>query len=126
MRVLAGLVVSLALAGAAAAAPITVTITAANHAPKVNVPWAYSVKVTDGSGKTVAAKLSMVVIDPIGGVHPVEFFKKKTFVTNVAIKGVFSDKIVWPPASVGYVLKLRATAKAGGVVARKIFSLKVK
>lgn len=126
MRLIAALVVSLALAGAAAAAPIKVTITAANHAPKVNVTWKYSVKVVDASGKPVAAKLSLAVIDPVGGVHPVEFLKKKKYVTKFPISGVFSDAIIWPPASVGYVLKLRATAVANGVTATTIFTLKVK
>lgn len=126
MRLIVALAVSLALAGAAAAAPITVTITAANHAPKVNVVWKYSVKVTGASGKPVAAKLSMAVIDPIGGVHAVEFLKKKKYVTNFPISGVFSDAIIWPPTAFGYLLKLRATAVVGGVKATKIFTLKVK
>lgn len=110
---------------ASAAGPIKVTISAPTK-PKVNVPWAYTVKVVDGSGKPVAAKLSVVVVDPLGTPHPVEFYKKPTFVTNVAIEGVFSDKIVWPPTSVGYLLKLRATAKAGTVKASKTLALTVK
>ncbi len=110
---------------ARAAGPIKVTISAPAK-PKVNVPWAYSVKVVDAKGKPVAAKLSMVVIDPVGGVHPVEFFKKKPTVTNYPINGTFSDKIIWPPASVGYVLKLKATARAGGVTGSVIVKLIVK
>lgn len=131
MRVSALLLVVTALLAASvagssqAASPIKVTISAPVK-PKVNVPWAYTVKVVDASGKPVAAKLSMVVVDPLGTPHPVEFFKKKRFVTNVAIKGVFSDKIIWPPTSVGYPLKLRATAKAGGVTASKILAVTVK
>ena len=108
-----------------AAGPIKVTI-AAPVKPKVNVPWKYSVTVRNAKGKLVAAKLSMVVIDPLGTAHPVEFFKKKTFVTSVAIKGVFRDRIIWPPASVGYPLKLRATVKAGGKTVKKTLALTVK
>ncbi len=114
------------VAGSAHAVGMLKVTISAPVKPKVNVPWAYSVKVVDASGKPVAAKLSLVVIDPLGTAHPVEFFKKKAFVTNVAIKGSFSDKIIWPPASVGYPLKLKATAKAGGVTASKILTLTVK
>ena len=125
LLVVVALLAATAAGSARAAGPIKVTISAPVK-PKVNVPWAYSVKVVDARGKPIAARLSLVVIDPLGTAHPVEFFKKKTFVTNVAIKGVFRDKIIWPPASVGYPLKLRATAKAGGVKASKILALTVK
>ncbi len=125
LLLVAALLAASVAGSASAAGPIKVTISAPVK-PKVNVPWAYSVKVVDATGKPVAAKLSLVVIDPLGTPHPVEFFKKPTFVTNVPIKGVFSDKIIWPPASVGYPLKLRATAKAGGVTASKTLALTVK
>ncbi len=125
LLLVAALLAASVAGSASAAGPIKVTISAPVK-PKVNVPWAYSVKVVDATGKPVAAKLSLVVIDPLGTPHPVEFFKKPTFVTNVPIKGVFSDKIIWPPASVGYPLKLRATAKAGGVKASKILAVTVK
>src|SRR3990172_1747726 len=125
LLLVAALVAASVAGSARAAGPIKVTISAPVK-PKVNVPWAYTVKVVDASGKPVAAKLSMVVVDPLGTPHPVEFFKKKTFVTNVAIKGVFSDKIIWPPASVGYPLKLRATVKVSGRTVKKTLALTVK
>ena len=50
------------------------TLMGGGHAPAINTRWAYSVKVTDAKGKPLAARLTAVVVDPIGGVHPVEFF----------------------------------------------------
>jgi len=125
LLVVVALLATTAAGSARAAGPIKVTISAPVK-PKVNVPWKYTVTVKNAKGKLVAAKLSMVVIDPLGTAHPVEFFKKKTFVTNVAIKGVFSDKIIWPPASVGYPLKLRAAVKVGGRTVKKTLTLTVK
>ena len=125
LLVVVALLAATAAGSARAAGPIKVTISAPVK-PKVNVPWKYTVTVKNAKGKLVAAKLSMVVIDPLGTAHPVEFFKKKTFVTNVAIKGVFRDKIIWPPASVGYPLKLRATVKVGGRTVKKTLALTVK
>src|SRR3990170_3980242 len=125
LLVVVALLAATAAGSARAAGPIKVTISAPVK-PKVNVPWKYTVTVKNAKGKLVAAKLSMVVIDPLGTAHPVEFFKKKTFVTNRAKKGLSSEKIIGPPASVGSPLKLRATAKAGGVTARKILTLTVK
>ena len=125
LLVVVALLATTAAGSARAAGPIKVTISAPVK-PKVNVPWKYTVTVKNAKGKLVAAKLSMVVIDPLGTAHPVEFFKKKTFVTNVAIKGVFRDKIIWPPASVGYPLKLRATVKVSGRTVKKTLALTVK
>jgi hypothetical protein len=102
-------------APAVAAAPKTfkASVTAPTHAPKINIHWPYQVTVTDLKGKPLAATLSLVVVDPVGGVHPVQYSYSKTKnVTNVPIKGTFRDYIIWPPASaVGLALKFRATLK---------------
>ncbi len=125
LLVAAALFAATSAGSAAVAPPFKVTISAPVK-PKVNVPWKYTVTVKNAKGKLVAARLSLVVIDPLGTAHPVEFYKKKTFVTNVAIKGVFRDRIIWPPASAGYPLKLRATVKAGGKTVKKTLALTVK
>ena len=90
------------------------TLMGGGHAPAINTRWAYSVKVTDAKGKPLAARLTAVVVDPIGGVHPVEFFSSsKKFVTNFPIKGKFRDAIIWPPESKGYALKFKLTVRVG-------------
>jgi hypothetical protein len=90
------------------------TLLAGGHAPAINTRWPYSVKVTNTKGKPLAARLTAVVVDPIGGVHPVEFFSSSTkHVTNFPIKGTFRDAIIWPPESKGYALTFRMTVRVG-------------
>jgi hypothetical protein len=106
---------SLAAAGAVALSggATKVTLTAAGHTPKIKVHWPYTVKVTKG-GKPAAARLSVAIVDPIGGVHPVQFGASKKYVTNWPFKGTFSDYLIWPADSaVGVPLKIRATVKVG-------------
>jgi hypothetical protein len=52
-------------------APFTTTMSTSGHTPKINTKWAYSIKVVDPAGKPIAATISAVVVDPIGGIHPV-------------------------------------------------------
>jgi hypothetical protein len=110
MKLVVVVVTALALQGAAFKA----TFVGGGHAPPINTRWAYSVKVTDAKGKALAARISAVVVDPIGAVHPVEFFSSATkHVTNFPIKGTFKDAIIWPPESGGYELTFRVTVKVG-------------
>jgi hypothetical protein len=108
---------SLAAAGAVAlsGSAAKVTLTAAGHTPKIKTHWPYSVKATVG-GKPAAARLSVAIVDPIGGVHPVQFGASKKYVTNWPFKGTFRDYLIWPASSaVGVPLKVRATVKIGKV-----------
>jgi hypothetical protein len=94
--------------------PFKATLTPAGHHPKVNTRWAYSVTVRNNTGKPIAAKITVQIKDPIGGVHPVEFFNVKKNVVNHPIKGVFRDAVTWPPESRGVPLTFRVIVKALG------------
>jgi hypothetical protein len=98
--------------------PFTATVTAAGHTPKIDTKWAYTVKVVDRAGKPVAATISIVVVDPIGGVHPVHRYASgQTLgkaVTKLPIKGVFSDAVRWPLDAKGYPLAFRVIVIAAG------------
>lgn len=96
------------------APPVKVAITAPGHTPKINVHWNYTIRVTRG-GKPVAARLSEAIVDPIGGVHPVEFGRNTRKIANWPISGTFKDFIIWPASSRGVPLKWRITVKVGGV-----------
>ena len=110
MKLVVVAVAALALQGATFKA----TLTAGGHAPPINTRWAYSVKVTDAKGKLLAARITIVVVDPVGGVHPVEFFSSAVkHVTNFPIKGTFKDAIIWPPESGGYELTFKVTVQVG-------------
>jgi hypothetical protein len=113
LRLAAVCLVALALPLSAGAAPaFKVTFTAAKHTPRVNERWPWSIKVTTNAGKPLAGRISAVVIDPIGGVHPVEFgCCKKKFITNVKISGSFRDWVQFPLAAKGYRVTFRVTVK---------------
>lgn len=116
LRLAALLLVALALplgAGAVSASPaFTVTFKASKHTPKVNEKWPWSVKVATAAGKPLAATISAVVVDPIGGVHPVEYGCCKTkFITNVKIKGTFGDFVKFPLSAKGYRVTFKVIVK---------------
>jgi hypothetical protein len=111
MTVVAVLLTLFALQGA----PFKATLTTAGHAPKVNARWAYSLKVRNNAGKPIAAKITVQTKDPLGGIHPIEFFNvKKNIVKYPIKKGVFRDAVTWPPESRGIPLTFRVIVFAAG------------
>jgi hypothetical protein len=94
----------------ATAGPVVV-FKATTHTPKVNTKWPWSITATKG-GKPVAGTVTAQVIDPVGGVHAVEFGGvKNRFVTNVKFKGRFSDFVIYPAISQGVRVTFRVTVK---------------
>lgn len=96
------------------ATPFKATLTTAGHTPKVNARWAYTVKVSSASGKPIAARITVQIKDPFGGVHPVEFYKVKKNIVGFPIKGVFRDAVNWPPESRKITLTFRVVVTAAG------------
>jgi hypothetical protein len=94
--------------------PFKATLTTAGHTPKVNSRWAYAVKVNNAAGKPIAARITVQIKDPFGGVHAVEFFNRKKNIVNVPIKGAFRDAANWPPESRGVPLTFRVSVTAAG------------
>ena len=114
MRVrIAALVLLLALVPSAAGAlPFKAKLTAATHTPTINTKWRYSVRVTNLKGQAITAKVTVQIVDPLGGVHPVEYgCCAKKFVTNVRIKGRFRDWVQYPLAAKGYRITFKVTVK---------------
>ena len=107
-------VIAAALAAATvAASPVKATLSAPGHTPKVNTKWHYTLRVTQG-GKPVSGRLTAQIVDPIGGVHLVQFGSTTRNIKNYPIKGVFRDYIIWPRSSDGIPLTLRFQINAGG------------
>src|SRR4051812_43688148 len=96
----------------AAAAPFSATITAPTHTPKVESRWSYSVRVADARGTPLAARVTVQVTDPFGGLHPVEFGTTMKPIVDWPVRGVFRDFVRWPRAASGFRLTLRVTVKA--------------
>lgn len=117
MRLLAIAAVALAVGAtalAATTASFRATLTAGSHKPAINTRWPYTVKVVDAKGKPLAARITVAVVDPIGGVHPTLYYlSTKKYVTNIAFKGTFRDAVKWPPESKGYPLTFRVTVRVG-------------
>ncbi len=95
-----------------AGSPLQVRLSAAGHAPKIKTHWAYTVRATL-AGKPATAKVTAQIVDPLGGMHPVGFGKKKGNVTNVPFKGTFSDFVIWPGSSTEIPLTFRLTVTSG-------------
>jgi len=100
-------------AAPAAAPPFHATLKAYTHTPKVNARWFYEVDVTTASGKPLLAKITVQIVDPFGGVHPVEFDACKSNIVDRPIMGVYADTVEFPPASRGFKATFRVTVTVG-------------
>ena len=119
---------TLAIAGAAlalvggSAAKFKVSLTAPTHQPRINVHWPYAVHLMR-AGKPLTGRITVQIVDPIGGVHAVQFGSTTTDITRFGFRGVFRDYIIWPPESRGIPLKLRVIVVRTGF--RKVISYAV-
>ena len=112
-----------ATALAVTAVPFKATLTVGTHHPAINTRWPYVVKVVDAKGKPLRARISVAVVDPLGGVHPTEYYLSKKLVTSIPFRGTFRDAVKWPPESKGYPLTFRVTVKVG--TAKKVLKYPV-
>jgi len=126
--VLVGLVL-VAVPVAVGAVGMKAVLKAPSAEPRVNVKWWYSIKVTDLKGRPLKATVTAKLIDPVGGVHSIDYGPSKPPrpITNWPFKGTFRDYITFPPDSRGYPLRLRWTVKAkiGAKTYRKVLTRKV-
>jgi len=111
-------VVLLALVGVAsvpaATPPFRAVLKAPAANPVVNVRWYYSLRVTDLRGRPIAATVTAHMLDPFGGVHPVEYGPTKKPIVGFRFKGMFRDYLEFPPESRGFSLRFRLTVEAKG------------
>jgi hypothetical protein len=116
MRLVVIAFTALAVAGTAqavTAVPFKARLIAGTHRPAINTRWPYTVKVVDLKGRPLRARISVAIVDPIGGVHPTEFYLSKKLVTNIPFRGTFRDAVRFPPESKGFPLTFRVTVKVG-------------
>lgn len=117
---MAALLAALALA----APPFKVTLTAPTHTPRVDARWNYAVQAFDLAGKPLRGRITAQVVDPFGGVHPVEFGSSTRKVTNLQFTGTFRDYVEWPSESRGFRLTFRVTVASGGKAVRVTYWVK--
>ena len=107
------ILVVVVLTGAlAAATPTHVAVRAATHTPKINTRWTYTVQATR-DGNPERGRITVQIVDPIGGVHPVEFGANTKNVTNIPFNGTFRDYMIFPSSARGIPLKIRVTLVVG-------------
>src|SRR5215470_9764135 len=93
-----------AAGGLLVAAPAPrVALHAPGHSPRIKTHWNYSVTVTRG-GKPVAATITAQIVDPIGGVHIVQFGNTTKKIKAYPFTGTFRDFVIWPADSRGIPL----------------------
>jgi hypothetical protein len=92
--------------------PAEVKLAAPGHTPKTNTHWKYSVSVTR-AGKPASATITAQIVDPIGGVHIVQFGNTKKNIKDFPFQGTFRDFVIWPADSRGIPLTFRLTVKSG-------------
>lgn len=101
-----------------ALSPFKVALEAPTHTPKVDARWNYSVHAFDQAGRPLRARLTVQIVDPFGGVHPVEFGSSHREVANVGFTGRFRDFVTWPAESRGFRLIFRVTVTSKGKAIR--------
>jgi hypothetical protein len=107
-----------------AATGIRVSLTADSHRPRVGKPWHYEVRVTDMSGRPVAATVHLQILfggTPVGQVG-----------RHRVVNGVWSETIgtegnaPFPARSRGVPLVFEAVVKARGETKRVRYPISVK
>jgi hypothetical protein len=104
---------AIAAAAAVAGGSLHVTLTGGGAKPKAGAHWPYKA-VAVLNGKPAKGTITAQIVDPIGGVHAVQFGANTKNVTRIPFKGTFKDYVIWPKDAVGYPLKFRVIVVAGG------------
>lgn len=95
------------------------TLVAPNHHPVVNEGWPITVKVTNLSGKPIAARLQMIILFEGAKVGQVDDGKV------YRITGRHHEIITWPEAAVGHQLTFQVVIKAKGMTKKLLWPVEV-
>ena len=112
------------LVALALAPPFKVALAAPTHTPKANARWTWAVRAVDLAGKPLKGRLTAQVVDPFGGVHPVEFGKSTKPITNLRFAGTYRDFVEWPSEARGFKLTFRVTVASAGKAVRTTYWVK--
>lgn len=106
---------ALAGGGTPASPPFRATLTASGHTPRVGQPWYYTVRVTNLSGKPIAARIVPVVRSGNRNIDTVGFFQ---------IYGVCGHPYTWQPVHRGKRLVFQVGVRAEGGLIRLNYSVR--
>jgi hypothetical protein len=96
------------------AAPFKATLSVPTHTPKLNAKVFYTVRATDLAGKPIRAALTVQIVDPFGGVHPVTYADTNKPIVRRPFLGSFRDYIQFTPDTKGFRVTVRVTVIAKG------------
>lgn len=116
------LAASIVAATALVASPFKATLHAPSHSPRINKHWNYVVRATK-NGKPAKARLTVQIVDPLGGAHYVQRGPTTQNLKNWRFTGVYRDYVIWPSDSRGIPLTLKVTVVDGS--ARKVITYHV-
>jgi len=84
-------------------------LTATNHTPVANKPWYYTVRVTNSAGTPVSATVHAQVLSQGQVVGQID-----NGAVHQAPKGIWTEEVTWPTASVGEPLAMQVVVSALG------------
>jgi hypothetical protein len=103
-----------------APAALHVVLTGTNHTPVANKPWHYVVRVTDSAGRPVSAVVHGQVLYQGNVVGQID-----QGAVHSAPKGVWTEAITWPAASVGQPLVFQVVVTALGTTTKANYPIQV-
>jgi hypothetical protein len=103
-----------------APAALHVVLTAPNHTPVANKPWHYVLRVTDSAGRPVSAVVHGQVLYQGNVVGQID-----QGAVHSAPKGVWTEAITWPAASVGQPLVFQVVVTALGTTTKANYPIQV-
>jgi hypothetical protein len=95
-------------------APFKVALAIPTHAPKVNAKVYYTVRASSLAGKPIPAALTVQIVDPFGGVHPVTYANTNKPIVKRPFVGTFRDYVQFTPDTKGFKVTFRVTVFAKG------------
>jgi hypothetical protein len=110
--------------GSGARPSVRVTISASTHHPRANAPWPVTVRVTDASGRPVAATLTMRILFNGTPVGKVDYGRVFHFVG--AWREKRGQEIKWPITSRNQPLAFQAIVRARGKTVEKTWAITVR
>jgi hypothetical protein len=108
----------------AAKLPFRAVLRAPTHRPRAGEPWRYSVRVTDLSGRPIAARIRMQVL--FGGIPVGEVDGGRTFRFVGVWREPRDSPVLWPPQASGRPLVFEAIVTARGRTARLRYPVRVR
>jgi hypothetical protein len=92
-------------ASSVSSGPVHGSLQAKNHAPQVDKPWSYAVRVTNAAGQPLSGTVDIQFV--FGG----QVVGRDTPPTHPVKNGTWHDSLTFPPPAIGMALTFRAVVR---------------